>query len=190
MTRFSLIGSALLAVLLLPGCDKGKALLDKLAKAKPAGSSESAASSGASVTELGAADFDAFTKRPGQVVVIDFHADWCGPCRKLGPILETIATGSGGRIALGKVNVDKAGELPAKMGVSGIPDVRIFRDGREVDRFVGLMPEAEVRRKIESHAAGLTPRSGDLPPASKQPVPQPANDPSSKDWLPPGMQRR
>ena len=93
--------------------------------------------------------------QPGKVVVIDFYADWCGPCRKLGPILDQIASEHGGKILVGKVNVDQNRELASSEGVRGIPDVRIFRDGREVDRFVGLPGESEVRRRLEVHLKGL-----------------------------------
>lgn len=191
MKSFRILLAALLPALLFTGCNKGREILDKLAKSKSSGSSAGASADG--VTHLTAADFEAFTQRQGSVVLVDFYADWCGPCRQLGPLLEKIAAESDGKIVLGKVDVDKAGDLPRKMGVSGIPDVRIYRDGKQVDRFVGSMDEGSLREKILPHAKGLSaappaaPASGDgSPPAA----PQPANDPSSKDWLPPGMQRR
>lgn len=179
-------------------------MLGKILEKKSASGSQASGGSavGDSVTNLAAGDFESFVQRRDCVVVIDFHADWCGPCKRLGPILEKVAADSGGTVQLGKVDVDQAGDLPRKLGVSGIPDVRIFRDGKQVDRFVGLIPEAAVRQKIQPHTAGLSPKAaapsdtppppagstaapGELPPAKNSDL-----DPSSKDWLPAGMQRR
>jgi thioredoxin len=171
----------------LVSCDQAKEMAGRLAK-KPAAEIP-AASSGSWVTPIPQGGYDSFRSQSGKVVVIDFYADWCGPCRKLSPILDKIANEHGGKILIGKVNVDQNRELASKEGVQGIPDIRIFRDGREVDRFVGLPDEREVRRRLETHLKGL-PEHAPAVEETKPATPQPSAEPMSKDWLPPGMQRR
>lgn len=85
-------------------------------------------------------------------VLVDFWAPWCGPCRTLGPMLERLAEEYGGRFRLAKVNSDENLELSQRFGVRSIPDVRAFRDGQQVDQFMGVLPERELRAFIESVA--------------------------------------
>lgn len=141
----------------------------------------------AQVTQLNDDNFESFASQRGKVAVIDFYADWCGPCRALSPVLDQIAAESKGLILIGKVNVDQNSQLSGKHGVRGIPDVRIFRDGKEVDRFVGAPPEKEVRKRIEVHATGLPPAR---PVAGQGDRTQGSITPATKDWLPPGVKRR
>ena len=182
----------LLAILCgLVSCEKAHEIAGRLGKTEQKSESGSPASTeaGSYVTTIQQGGYHAFRMQSGKVVVIDFYADWCGPCRQLSPILEKIVDEHGGRMVVGKVNVDQNRELASSEGVRGIPDVRIFRDGREVDRFVGLPAESEVRRRLEAHTKGLPDHpaeTGESQPTSTQPSVQPM----TKDWLPPGMQRR
>ncbi len=174
----------------LPSCDKVQTLAAKLGKETAAAPAEAAKPyTGEVVSEITEAGFDQLRQKSGRVIVFDFYADWCGPCRRLSPILHEIATEKQGLVLVGKVNVDNSPELATRHGVQGIPDVRIFRDGKEVDRFVGLPGAAEVRRRIEAQLKGLPP----LPAEPEKPKSAGAvTQPMDKDWLPPvkGMQRR
>ncbi len=90
-------------------------------------------------------------------VVVDFWADWCGPCKQLSPALEAAETKRDGDVVLAKVDVDSNQQLAARYGVQGIPAVKAFRDGEIVDEFVGAVPPA----KVEAFFDGLAPSRAD-----------------------------
>lgn len=164
----------------LPGCDKIQQVL-KTEEAAPV----------ASGSEITADEFEAFKSTPNKVVVVDFYADWCGPCKTLGPKLEKVTAEFGERVILGKVNVDEAKSMATRLGVSGIPDVRIFSNGVEVDRIIGDGPEDELRKRIQA-AVNALPAAVDEPPAAgpSQEPSEPVLKPMDKDWMPEGMYKR
>lgn len=90
-------------------------------------------------------------------VVVDLWAEWCGPCRTLGPILEKVIGETDGKVVLVKVDVDANPQVAGAFQVQGIPAVFALRDGKVVDNFVGAQPEAQVRAFVE----GLLPAGGD-----------------------------
>ena len=81
--------------------------------------------------------------------LVDFYADWCGPCRMLAPTMEKLAEKSDDKYIVAKVNVDKLDELSGKYKVRGIPCVILFKDGKEVDRIVGLRSEKDYKTALD-----------------------------------------
>ena len=85
------------------------------------------------------------------VIVVDFFANWCGPCRKLAPLLEEVETELNSKVRFAKINTDENIEMAKKYQVSGLPTLMIFKNGEAVERLVGLMPKSSIITNIEKH---------------------------------------
>ena len=84
-------------------------------------------------------------------VLVDFWAEWCGPCRMVAPIIETIAKEYKGKLKVCKLNVDEAPETASSYGIMSIPTLAIFKKGKVVDKIVGALPKAELEAAIKPH---------------------------------------
>jgi len=99
---------------------------------------------------LKTAEFDAAVQA-APVAMVDFWAEWCGPCKMLSPAIEELAAQYEGRALVGKVNVDEEPDLARRFGVMSIPTVVFLKDGREVGRKVGLMPGAVFAAELDKY---------------------------------------
>ena len=86
----------------------------------------------------------------GGVTLVDFYADWCGPCRALAPTVDAVAQRYQGKATVGKLDIDQNQELAGQLGVSSIPTLIVFKDGQPVDRLVGLQSAEAVAGKLDS----------------------------------------
>ena len=96
--------------------------------------------------------FEVDVLRAGQPVVVDFYADWCGPCRMMAPVLERLAVEYAGKVTVGKLDVDVNQDIAIRYGVMAMPTLGLFRDGKLVDRLVGYPGSAApIRTWIDKH---------------------------------------
>lgn len=107
---------------------------------------------GGQPVELTDADFhDVVGRHP--VMVVDFWAPWCGPCRVVSPVLEELAGEMAGKVKFGKLNVDENPSTSNEFGIQGIPTILIFKDGEAVDGLVGAAPKSMIEGRIRPHIA-------------------------------------
>jgi len=100
--------------------------------------------------EITDSNYEELVMQSTQPVVVDFWAEWCGPCKMIGPVIDEMATEYEGRAVVGKVNVDNNSEFSAKYGVRSIPTVLFFQNGVVVDRSVGAVPKSTLDEKLNA----------------------------------------
>lgn len=100
--------------------------------------------------EFNDSNFEESVIKSDKITIVDFWAEWCGPCRTLGPIIDNIANSYGDTINVGKLNIDKNPEIATTFGITSIPTILFFKNGKLVDRIKGLVPKKEVELKLIS----------------------------------------
>jgi thioredoxin 1 len=110
--------------------------------------------SSANVKRISEAEFESEVLKASVPVVVDFYAPWCGPCRKLSPLLDEMATPRTGQVKFVKINVDEAASLSRQYQVQGVPTLMFFKDGKIVDSIVGLPRPGILEAKLDALAKG------------------------------------
>ncbi len=100
--------------------------------------------------ELTDKNFEENVLKSDKPVLVDFWAEWCGPCRMVGPVVEELATEYDGKAVVGKVDVDNNPEVATKFGIRNIPTILFFKDGEVVDKQVGAAPKTTLASKIDN----------------------------------------
>ena len=96
--------------------------------------------------------FDETLSRQHGLMMVDFWAEWCGPCRAIAPVLEDIAKESAGKVTLAKVNVDENPGLAARYGIRSIPTILFVKQGKVADQVIGAVPRAKIKEKLDALA--------------------------------------
>jgi len=106
----------------------------------------------ASTVEITDSNFEEILKSD-QPVLVDFWAEWCGPCKMIGPLVEELAGDYDGKAVIGKVNVDENPNVSAKFGIRSIPTLLVFKGGEVVDKQIGAVPKQALADKIDAQIA-------------------------------------
>lgn len=103
--------------------------------------------------ELTDSNFEELALKSDKPVMVDFWAEWCGPCRMVGPVVEELAKEYDGKAVVGKVNVDNNPQVAMKYGIRSIPTILFLKNGEVVDRSVGAVPKAQLANKLQGQLA-------------------------------------
>lgn len=98
------------------------------------------------------ANFETEAMQAGQPVLVDFWAEWCGPCRAIAPMIDELATNYAGKAKVGKVDIDSNRDLALRFGIQSIPTILLLKDGEVVNKWVGMQPKPVIQKALDAAA--------------------------------------
>ena len=98
------------------------------------------------------ANFETEAMQAGQPVLVDFWAEWCGPCRAIAPMIDELATNYAGKAKIGKVDIDSNRDLALRFGIKSIPTILLLKDGEVVNKWVGMQPKPVIQKALDAAA--------------------------------------
>lgn len=137
--------AAIMMAALVAGCDSPTPTTPSPTAGQPVPSGAEAHAS----VKLTSGNFAKTVREHEGVVLVDFWATWCGPCIALAPTVEAVATKYKGRVTVGKLDIDEEEKLASEFGIRSIPTLLVFKNGKVVDKIVGLVPQAQIEDKLE-----------------------------------------
>ncbi len=102
------------------------------------------------------ATFNQEVLQADELVLVDFWASWCGPCKAVAPILAEIASEQAGTLKIAKVNIDENQQYASQLGVTSIPTMVMFKNGQPIDKIIGAMPKQQIMSRVQPHLATTT----------------------------------
>jgi thioredoxin 1 len=112
------------------------------------------------IIEVNEQNFEQEVVKAGGPVLVDFYATWCGPCKMLAPMLDSLAGEFAGRVKFAKLDVDAAGQLATRYEITGVPTLMLFKGGQLVDTMVGMLPMRALKQRLEAVTAPATSLAG------------------------------
>jgi thioredoxin 1 len=101
--------------------------------------------------QISDASFEADVLNSDKLTIVDFWAEWCGPCKMMNPILDELTTEYDGKVVIAKMNVDDNSEIPTNFNIRGIPTFILFKEGKEIARIVGAQTKGKMKEQIDAH---------------------------------------
>ncbi|MEO5917316.1 MAG: thioredoxin family protein [Luteolibacter sp.] len=168
------------------GCERVRKLAGEISKPGAAGDAVPVVS-GPKIVNLTEDDLGSFCRQRGKLTIVEYYANWNGQSLQLVPVFQTLTEEFGGRVLVGKINIETSPKFTVAQEVKSTPDLRFYSDGMLVDRIVGLPEVDEIRQRIAAQVKKLPAVTSVVaaPPVEKQ-----LAAPMKKNWLPPGMKRR
>jgi len=175
----ALFAAAALCAIAFPGCGRISRALQAFSESESAEAADvvpNTSLSGGRVHAVSGDDLPGLIAQRDRLVIVDFYADWCPPCKMLAPVLENIAASYSSNVLIVKIDTEKYRRDAQDYGVRSIPDVRFFLNGREIHQFTGFMPEPDLRKLVTIHSNGLPTWEPSAVAATPPPASQPPTD--------------
>lgn len=181
-------GLSVITLLAASSCEKARDLVKKVGETSPAAATSAEAA--ASISEIDGASYESFTQTPGVLAVVEFGADWCPVCKTMEPLLAQVAGEFADKAIVGKIDFDRSKVFAKSENVSSLPEIRFYRDGKQVEQIIGGVDAEALRQIFKKHVPAREAQKTEGAPAAPAAPTGPPISRMKKDWLPPGMEKR